>query len=112
MPRDMQWERTVEFTHEGKDYTAEYIYDADVGKSWITAIWDEDGNEVYPELDTDGWSRQARIVNDQYVTLKPIAERAMENEEQNQAERAAEQALSDGPSESYESIQAKNRLLK
>lgn len=105
MPGYMQWDREVDFEYNGWGYTAYYTYDADLGKSWITAIESHDA----------GWKRSAADVRDECrdgIYLLSDAEKAMENEEVRQAERAAERALEDGPSESYESIQAKARLLK
>lgn len=112
----MRSQYDVEFTHDGKEFIAFYTYDADLGRSWITDIQDENGEMIPKEdIQRDGsHMRQVYYVgeSDAWAELHPIAKQAMENAETSRAEKAYERALSDGPSESYESIQARNRRDK
>lgn len=105
-----QTERDVEFTHEGRDYLASYVYDCDIGKSWITAIQDDEGNPVRQ------WQRDGKYLSmsetPRWQTLLPAAEKAMENQEQNEAERAQERACSETTGPSYAEIQHRNRIDK
>ncbi len=96
-----QVDRDFEWTYEDHEYLVMYTYDADLGKTWITAIRDLEVEEI-PALDL--------------TTISPLlllaAKDAVENEEIRQAEKAHERYLADGPSESYAEIQTRNRRDK
>lgn len=104
---------SVEFTHDEKAYVVDVDCDPSLSKPRLVHIYDEDGNRVYPTI-TVGQTRRGNDIdaeNPEWKGLHAAAWNAIDNEAERVGMRQQARLLADPP-ESYESMQAKVRLLK